>query len=60
MLAGGCNIGNSLVDTALFGWQGWTAFLFTFLGVGLGARLFVQTHKRAGAAPVEIPAPQNA
>ena len=48
-LAGGCTIGNSLVQTALFSYQGWVAFLFTFLGVGFAARVFVQTHRRAGA-----------
>ena len=55
-LAGGCTIGNSLVQTALFGYQGWVAFLFTFLGVGVGARFFIQTHRRVGAQPVLVPA----
>ncbi|MFP5416023.1 MAG: YeeE/YedE family protein [Actinomycetes bacterium] len=54
-LAGGCTIGNSLVQTALFSYQGWTAFLFTLLGVGFAARFFVQTHRRAGAQPVLVP-----
>ncbi|WP_206079977.1 YeeE/YedE family protein [Propioniciclava coleopterorum] len=55
-LAGGCTIGNSLVQTALFGYQGWIAFLFTFLGVGVGAHFFIRTHRRAGAQPVLVPA----
>ncbi|MGD7731918.1 YeeE/YedE family protein [Propionibacteriaceae bacterium G57] len=55
-IAGGCTIGNSLVQTALFGWQGWVAFLFTFLGVGVAARLFIRTHRRAGAVPTLLPA----
>lgn len=54
-LAGGCTIGNSLVQTALFSYQGWVAFLFTFLGVGFAARVFVQTHHREGAAPALVP-----
>lgn len=54
-LAGGCSIGNSLVQTALFSWQGWIALLFTFLGVGFAAKFFVQTHKRAGAVACEVP-----
>lgn len=54
-IAGGCTIGNSLVQTALFSYQGWTAFLFTFLGVGFAARFFVQTHRRPGARPVLLP-----
>lgn len=54
-IAGGCTIGNALVQTALFSWQGWIALLFTFLGVGAGVRLFVTSRRRPGAAPVEIP-----
>ena len=58
-LAGGCTIGNALVQTALFSYQGWTAFLFTFLGVGVAARFFIQTHRRAGAQPVPVTAPDT-
>lgn len=60
-IAGGCTIGNSLVQTSLFGVQGWTAFLFTFLGVGFAARFFVQTHKREGAVatPIVATVPQD-
>lgn len=54
-LAGGCTIGNALVQTALFSWQGWLALVFTFLGVGAGVRLFITTHRRAGATAVELP-----
>lgn len=53
-LAGGCTIGNSLVQTALFSWQGWIALLFTFLGVGAGVKLFISTHRRPGAEAVAI------
>lgn len=61
-LAGGCSIGNSLVQTALFSWQGWVAILFTFLGVGLGAKIFVQTHTggRAREITYSIPTTVNA
>lgn len=31
-LAGGCTIGNGLVNTSLFSWQGWVATLFIILG----------------------------
>ena len=31
--------------------------LFTFLGVGVAARFFIQTHRREGAAPVLVPQP---
>lgn len=46
-LAGGCTIGNSLVQTALFSWQGWIAFGFTFLGVGAAARFFISGRRTA-------------
>lgn len=36
--AGGCTIGNSMVETAQLAWQGWLAFGFTFIGVGLAVR----------------------
>ena len=39
--AGGCTIGNAMVETAQFSFQGWIAFLFMFLGVGLGTKVFV-------------------
>ncbi|MCT1558584.1 YeeE/YedE family protein [Helcobacillus massiliensis] len=55
-IAGGCTIGNSLVETALFSWQGWIAFMFTFLGVGAASRLFIVTHRRVGAEPVRLQA----
>lgn len=58
-VAGGCTIGNSLVQTALFSYQGWAAFLFTFLGVGVAARFFIQTHKRAGATPIQVTSPST-
>lgn len=53
--AGGCTIGNAMVQTAQFSYQGWLALVFIFLGVGLGVRLFITPHRRAGAlhtAPV--------
>lgn len=35
--AGGCSIGNALVQTSLLSWQGWTALVFQVLGVGAAA-----------------------
>ncbi|MGO1858908.1 YeeE/YedE family protein [Ancrocorticia populi] len=48
-LAGGCTIGNALVQTALFSWQGWIAFAFTFLGVGFAAKFFITRGRGAQA-----------
>lgn len=47
--AGGCTIGNAMVQTAQFSYQGWLALVFIFLGVGLGVRLFITPHRRDGA-----------
>lgn len=52
--AGGCTIGNSMVQTAQFSYQGWVAFAFTLLGVGIATKLFVQTH---GLASSRVSAP---
>lgn len=36
-LAGGCSIGNGLVDTAFFSWQGWVALPMMILGTWVAA-----------------------
>lgn len=41
-LAGGCTVGNGMVQTALFGFQGWVALLFIALGVGVAAKLWLK------------------
>ncbi|RSZ62377.1 hypothetical protein EAH68_09555 [Corynebacterium hylobatis] len=41
-LAGGCTVGNGMVQTALFSYQGWIALLFIALGVGVGAKLWLK------------------
>lgn len=41
-LAGGCTIGNAMVKTAEFSYQGWIAFGFMILGVGVAARLTIR------------------
>ncbi|MDR8018428.1 YeeE/YedE family protein [Nesterenkonia aerolata] len=47
--AGGCTIGNAMVNTATFSFQGWTALLFMILGTGVAAKIFIMGHKREGA-----------
>lgn len=52
--AGGCTIGNAMVDTALFGYQGWVSLVFMILGTGAAARIFIAPRKKTGtttAAP---------
>ncbi|VEG26338.1 YeeE/YedE family protein [Actinomyces howellii] len=45
--AGGCSIGNALVQTSLLSWQGWIALVFQVLGVGLSAYLTLIRPRRA-------------
>ncbi|MEJ5998456.1 YeeE/YedE thiosulfate transporter family protein [Corynebacterium sp. H130] len=40
--AGGCTVGNGMVQTALFGYQGWVALLFTAIGVGIAAKIWLK------------------
>ena len=53
-LAGGCTIGNAMVNTATFQLQGWVAFGFMIVGVGAATRLFItgpsQARSRLAAA----------
>ena len=49
--AGGCTIGNAMVDTAAFTFQGWTALVFMVLGTGLAAKIFILGHRGTGATP---------
>lgn len=45
-LAGGCTIGNAMVQTAQFSFQGWTALVFMVIGTGAAARLTIMKPKR--------------
>ena len=41
-LAGGCTVGNGMVQTSLFSYQGWVAMAFIALGVFVGAKLWLK------------------
>lgn len=41
-LAGGCTVGNGMVQTSLFSYQGWVALAFIALGVFLGSKLWLK------------------
>ncbi len=41
-LAGGCTVGNGMVQTSLFTFQGWIALLFIALGVGAATRIWLK------------------
>ncbi|WP_296105964.1 YeeE/YedE thiosulfate transporter family protein [uncultured Corynebacterium sp.] len=40
--AGGCTVGNGMVQTSLFSYQGWVALLFIALGVAFAAKLWLK------------------
>ncbi|WEO75853.1 YeeE/YedE family protein [Cryobacterium sp. SO2] len=46
-LAGGCTIGNAMVNTATFQLQGWVAFGFMIVGVGAATRLLITGPSKA-------------
>lgn len=52
-LAGGCTVGNGMVQTSLFSFQGWIALLFIAVGIGVGAKFWL---KPARTAPSTTPA----
>ena len=56
--AGGCSIGNALVQTSLLSWQGWTALVFQILGVGASAWFLLirpRQRRRAERTAAHIP-----
>ncbi|KQB86909.1 YeeE/YedE thiosulfate transporter family protein [Corynebacterium lowii] len=55
-LAGGCTVGNGMVQTSLFTYQGWLALLFIALGVGLGAKLWLRPAAPRPASTIDAPA----
>ncbi|MEJ6014389.1 YeeE/YedE thiosulfate transporter family protein [Corynebacterium sp. H127] len=40
--AGGCTVGNGMVQTSLFSYQGWVALAFTAVGVGIAAKIWLK------------------
>ncbi|SMX74796.1 YeeE/YedE family protein [Brevibacterium antiquum] len=53
-IAGGCTVGNSMVSTAQFEYQGWVATFFMIVGAGVAAKLTIKSGTRTGVArPVE-------
>lgn len=41
VLAGGCTVGNGMVATGLFSWQGWISLVAMALGAGVAARIYL-------------------
>ena len=51
VLAGGCTVGNGMVNTGLFSWQGWISLAAMALGAGLAARIYLM---RKPLLPVSV------
>lgn len=51
-LAGGCTIGNAMVNTATLGFQGWVSLIFMILGTGAATRVFIVGSARSKASPI--------
>lgn len=51
--AGGCTVGNGMVQTSLFSYQGWVALLFTGVGVGIAAKLWLKPTQEVSVTSVE-------
>lgn len=58
--AGGCTIGNGLVETAMFSWQGWVSLIAMILGTGAAAKIFIMPRKKKTpvASTKNAPEPQ--
>ncbi|WP_144792249.1 YeeE/YedE thiosulfate transporter family protein [Kocuria palustris] len=54
-LAGGCTVGNGMVQTSLFSFQGWIALLFMALGVGFAARIWLKPKEAEATAKTTAP-----
>lgn len=55
-LAGGCTIGNAMVETAQFTYQGWLSFAFMLLGTGAAAKVYILPHRGRAATAQDTPA----
>lgn len=51
-IAGGCTVGNSMVSTAQFEYQGWVATFFMIVGAGIAAKLTITSGQRPAAKPM--------
>lgn len=53
-LAGGCTIGNAMVNSATFGLVGWVSLIFMILGTGAATRIFIVGSARGKAVPAAV------
>ncbi|WP_193071653.1 MULTISPECIES: YeeE/YedE family protein [unclassified Brevibacterium] len=49
-IAGGCTVGNAMVSTAQFEYQGWVATFFMIVGAGVAAKFTIKSGARTGVA----------
>ncbi len=51
-IAGGCTVGNAMVSTAQFEFQGWTATFFMIVGAGVAVKTTIRSRQQPASAPV--------
>ena len=47
-IAGGCTVGNAMVSTAQFEYQGWVATFFMIVGAAIAAKATIRPRSAAG------------
>ncbi|WP_025777047.1 YeeE/YedE family protein [Brevibacterium sp. VCM10] len=50
-IAGGCTVGNAMVSTAQFEYQGWVSMVFMIAGAGIAAKATIKPKQSQVAAP---------
>ena len=50
-IAGGCTVGNAMVSTAQFEYQGWVSMVFMIVGSGIAAKVSIKPKKSQAAPP---------
>ncbi|WP_309131872.1 YeeE/YedE family protein [Brevibacterium sp.] len=51
-IAGGCTVGNAMVSTAQFEYQGWVATFFMIVGAGIAVKTTIRTRQQTAAPAV--------
>ena len=57
--AGGCTVGNGMVQTSLFSYQGWLALVAIAAGVGIAAKIWLKPSAAPASAPTASSAPPS-
>src|SRR5699024_2253574 len=53
-IAGGCTVGNAMVSTAQFEYQGWVSMVFMIAGAGIAAKATMRLRTSRAAVPAAV------